>query len=51
MNYEEAKKYFEQMFLPAAAVKRLAGWVEENPDLAPKAKKEVKKVVEEADEE
>ena len=42
MNYDEAKKYFEETFLPAAASKRLAVWVEDNPDLAPKAKKEEK---------
>jgi hypothetical protein len=51
MNYEEAKKYFEETFLPAAAAKRLADWKEENPDVAPKAIKEKKEVVKEADEE
>jgi hypothetical protein len=49
MNYEEAKKYYEETFLPVAAAKRLAEWVEENPDLAPKAKKEEKKVEDKAD--
>ena len=51
MNYEEAKKYYEETFLPASAAKRLAAWVEDNPDLAPKAKKVEKKVEEKADEE
>ena len=40
---EEAKKYFEENFLPAAAAKRVANWIENNPDLTKKAKKEVKK--------
>ena len=51
MNYEEAKKYYEETFLPASAAKRLAAWVEDNPDLAPKAKKVEKKVGDKADEE
>ena len=51
MNYEEAKKYYEETFLPASAAKRLAAWVENNPDLAPKAKKVEKKVEDKADEE
>ena len=49
MNYEEAKKYYEETFLPVAAAKRLAEWAKENPDLAPKAKKEEKKVEDKAD--
>ena len=49
MNYEEAKKYFEETFKPKSAEIRLARWLEENPNLAPKAKK-VEKVVK-ADEE
>ena len=51
MNYEEAIKYYEETFLPASAAKRLAAWVENNPDLAPKAKKVEKKVEDKADEE
>ena len=39
---EEAKKYFEENFLPAAAAKRLANWIENNPETK-KAKKEDKK--------
>ena len=37
MNYEEAKKYFEETFNQQSAEKRLAQWLEDNPQ--PKAKK------------
>ena len=39
MNYEEAKKYFEEAFKPESAATRLALWAKENPTEAPKAKK------------
>ena len=58
MNYEEQKAKFEAHgYKPQAVERRLAIWLEENPDMAPKAKpapkvaKEEKKEVEEADEE
>jgi len=46
MNYEEAKKYFEENFTPLAAEKRLAQWLEDNPQ---KSKKLEKKVEDKAD--
>ena len=53
MNYEEKKAELEARFKPASAAVKLAYWLEENPDEAPKpAKKAAKKVepVEEAEE-
>ena len=47
MNYEEAKKYFEENFKPLAAEKRLANWLVDNPQ----SKKEEKKVEKKAEEE
>jgi len=48
MNYEEAKKYFEETFNKQSAEKRLAQWLEDNPQ---KSKKVEKKVEDKADEE
>jgi hypothetical protein len=53
MNYEEKKTELEARFKPVSAAAKLAYWLEENPDEAPKAaKKAAKKVepVEEAEE-
>ena len=53
-TYKEAKKFYEETFNAESAATRLAYWVEVNPDAAvPKkaAQKEVKEVVDEADEE
>jgi|TARA_R100000995_G_C3462676_1_gene113975 hypothetical protein len=47
-TYEEAKKYFEETFNQQSAKKRLAQWLEDNPQ---KNKKEEKKVEDKADEE
>jgi len=54
MNYEEKKKELEAHFKPESAALRLAAWLEQNPDEAPKAKpakKEQKKVENKAKEE
>ena len=40
-TYEEAKKYFEENFKPLAAEKRLAQWLEDNPQANKKAEKKV----------
>ena len=41
MNYEEAKKYFEETFNQQSAEKRLAQWLEDNPQANKKAEKKV----------
>ena len=54
MDYNEKKAELEAKFKPASAVTRLALWLENNPDMAPKSKaapKEAKKEVVEAEEE
>ena len=47
-TYEEAKKYFEETFNQQSAEKRLAQWLEDNPQQNKKGEKNVEdKAVEE----